>query len=195
MTKIKNFRITLRPRDMARWLKKERGLETTPELEVAIEQIAKSSRALIDTAAIYTTLPRQVAEKTTPFEFPKKAIATTLIAVSIGPAVETQRSQATDPHQESLLAALHHEALAQSLNFVMRLAQDQAKEEDCDLSPVISAADILTATTVATLLGVPRIGIDVDTAHSDIPSHARLAWLFWTPIGKGASRRAEKVAA
>jgi hypothetical protein len=27
MTKIKNFRVTLRAREMARWLKKERGLD------------------------------------------------------------------------------------------------------------------------------------------------------------------------
>ncbi len=46
MTKIKNFRIHLRPREIARWLKKERGLETTPDLEMTIEQGIKEANAL-----------------------------------------------------------------------------------------------------------------------------------------------------
>ena len=44
MTKIKNFRVTLRAREMARYLKKERGVETTPELELAIEQIVNDGK-------------------------------------------------------------------------------------------------------------------------------------------------------
>src|SRR5258708_39606118 len=110
MTKIKNFLLRLRPREMGRWLKKERGLETTPELEVAIEQAAKEAKRGIETAAVYTTLTRQVAEKTTTLTFPNKAIAVSFIAVSIGPALGAQREAVqSDARKESILAALHHE--------------------------------------------------------------------------------------
>ena len=64
MTKIKNFRITLRPRDMARWLKTNERLESTPALETSIGQAIKESKALIQPAALYTTLTRATAEKT-----------------------------------------------------------------------------------------------------------------------------------
>jgi len=210
MTKIKNFRLTPRPREMARWLKRERGLETTPELELALEQITKDAKQSIETAAIYTTLTRQVAEKTTPLAFPHKSIAVSIAAVSIGPALGTLREAShSDALKESLLSALHQEALSQSLHFVVRLVQDQAKEEDCDMSPPVSIEDLPNgqaglsagkqgpdlASSLAILLGVQRIGIALDASIPEIPPHVRVAWLFWTPIGKAANRRAEKVAA
>ncbi len=196
MTKIKNFRITLRPREMARWLKKERGLETTPELEMSIEQAAKESKRWVEPAAIYTTLTRSIAEKTTAISFPNKAIAVSVVAVSIGPGLESQRqAEEAGAPRESLLSALQQESLAQSLHFVVRLIQDQAKDEDCDMSSPVSVEEAQVASSLATLLGVQRIGIALDASIPSIPSHVRLAWLFWTPVGKGASRRTEKVAA
>ncbi len=194
MTKIKNFRLTLRPREMARWLKKERALETTPELELAIEQAAKEAKRSIETAAIYTTLTRQIAEKTTTIAFPEKTIAVSVIAVSIGPALQALReaSQA-DAAKESLFAAVHQEALGQALQFVVRLVQEQAKDEDCDMTAAFSESNV--APSLATLLGVARIGIALDATGSELPPYSRVAWLFWTPVGKGTTKRAEKVAA
>src|SRR5688572_21820758 len=158
MTKIKNFRIHLRPRELARWLKKERGMETTPDLELTIEKASSDSKRSIETAAIYTTLTRAVAEKTTPLAFPDKAIAVSVIVVSIGPALETQRLAAAGD-EESLAAALQHEALTQSLQFVIRLVQEQAKEEDCEMSLPPLAGETPVNVSLATLLGVQRIGI------------------------------------
>jgi hypothetical protein len=192
MTKIKNFRITLRTREMARWLKKERRWEMTPELEASIEQACKEAKRWIEPAAVYTTLTRQIAEKTTTLSFPDKAIAVSVLGISIGPALEVERQSAQgDSSRESLLAALQQEALAQSLQFAARLAQEQAKEEDCEMSSLMSAPEAQTAFSLAALLGIQRIGVVIDPAASILPSHARVAWLFWTPVGKGSSRRAE----
>src|SRR5467141_914359 len=83
MTKIKNFRVTLRPREMARWLKKERGVETTPELELAIEGMIKESRKWVTPAAVYATLTRHTAEKTTALALPPDAVALSVAAVPI----------------------------------------------------------------------------------------------------------------
>jgi hypothetical protein len=202
MTKIKNFRLNLRTREMARWLKKERGLETTPELELAIEQAAKEAKTAIETAAIYTTLTRQIAEKTTTLMFPNKAIAVSIVAVSIGPALQAKHEASQgDLLTGSLLAAVHQEALAQSLQFVVRLIQEQAKEEDCEMTaamtdfPAGQTALPFAASSLASLLGVARIGIPLDGAGSELPPYSRVAWLFWTPVGKGTTKRAEKVAA
>ncbi len=196
MTKIKNFRITPRVREMARWLKKERGLETTPELEVSIEQVAKEAKRWVEPAAVYTTLTRQIAEKTTAISFPEKAIAVSVVAVSIGPALELERHAAESvPSRESLLAALQQEALHQALHFVIRLVQEQAKEEDCEMSPPVSDIQTPIASSLATLVGVQRIGITLDASAPELPPHARMAYLFWTPVGKETAKRAEKVAA
>src|SRR5579864_2854877 len=192
MTKIKNFRVSLRPREMVRWLKKERGMETTPDLELTVEQMAKEAKNWIAPAAVYTTLTRQTAEKTARLPFPEKAVAVSVVAVSIGPAVAVRReAAAADPTREPLLAALEQEALAQSLQFAFRLIHDQAKEEDCDMSPPVSLQETHVTSSLATLLGVARIGISLADSASGLPSYARLSCLFWTPLGKGSARRAE----
>ena len=192
MTKIKNFRISPRLREIARWLKKERGTETTPDLELTIEQVVKESKSWISPAAIYTTLTRQIAEKTTTIPFPDKAIAVSIVAISIGPALaEHKRVAEPDAARHSLLSAIEQEALSQTMQFAIRLVQEQAKDEDCEMSSPVSAQDPQLAVSLATLLGVHRIGLSQEAAVSELPPFARVSWLFWTPVGKGTSRRAE----
>ena len=263
MTKIKNFRITLRTRDMARWLKKERGLESVPELELAIDQLVKESVRWVEPAAVYTTLTRAIAEKTSALVFPEKSMAVSVIAVSVGPRLEEERLAArqasgearhemaaqSDPSREMLLAALAQEALAQTLHFAVRLVQDQAKEEDCEMSAAMTEHAVAPASHsseakggdsppatrgteagaqntdargsvpflsdyrqgqspvgdgfrrndgivgLANLVGIQRIGIELDPSAPALPPYARVAWLFWTPAGKGAAKRAEKAVA
>ena len=187
MTKIKNFRITLRAREILRWLKKERGLETTPDLEVSVEHLTKEGKPWIEPAAVYSTLTRQIAEKTTALSFPEKTIAVSVMAVSIGASLRQKRSEAADdPSREALLAALEQEALSQSVQFAVRLLQDQAKEEDCEMSAPVYAQENVAVSALASLIGVQRIGIELDPSVAELPSHVRVAWLFWTPIGKGS---------
>lgn len=189
MTKIKNYRVTLRPREIARWLKKERGLETTPELELLIEAGAREAKAWVRPAAVYTTMTRQTAEKMTAVPLPSDAVALSIAAVSIGPALERERlaSESGSP-REMLLAALGQEALAQALQFAVRLIGEQAKEEDCEMSPPVSIHEAPAASALATLLGMSRIGIVLDTSNSELPSYARVSYVFWTPMKKGSSR-------
>jgi hypothetical protein len=202
MTKIKNFRLTLRPREIARWLKKERGMPTTPDLELSIEQVIKEGKAWIEPAAVYSTLTRSAAEKMTAVIFPNKSIAVSILAVSIGTAIGRERAAAqADPIREALLAALEQEALAQAVLFAVRLLQEQAKDEDCDMSsPVCAqtrplgqeelsiASEPSLSLSLATLVGIQRIGVSLETDSLELPPHARVAWLFWTPAGKSSSR-------
>jgi len=192
VTKIKNFRVNLRAREMARWLKKERGLETTPELELQIQEIIKESKKWVMPAAVYTTLTRQTAEKTTSIPLPPDAVALSLTAVSIGPALEAElKNAAKDPQREMLLAALAQEALGQSLHFTVRLIGEQAEAENCLMSSPVSVPEVPVAASLATLLGVARIGVEIDAASPELPPHVRVSHWFWTPVPKGSSRRAE----
>ena len=200
MTKIKNFKINLRPREIARWLKKERGVDSTPELELAIEQLMRESKLWIEPSAVYSTLTRAIAEKTTSLVFPDRSIAVSIIAVSVGPRLEEERLSArAHPSREALLAALGQEALSQTLQFAIRLIQDQAKEEDCEMpaaGPLPAGGfDPSMVSSLATLVGIQRIGIEIDPSAPALPPYARVAWLFWTPAGKGAAKRAEKAVA
>src|SRR6266404_9059077 len=112
MTKIKNFRVNLRTREIVRWLKKERGIESTPELELAIGETVKEAKRWVTPAAVYTTLTRKTAEKTTAIPMPPEAVALSVAAVSIGKGLEAERqSVESGSLREMLLAALEQEAL------------------------------------------------------------------------------------
>jgi hypothetical protein len=188
MTKIKNFRVHCRPREIARWLKKERGLEITPELEATIEELAKEAKKWVTPAAVYTTLAHKTAEKTTTIPFPPDAVAVSVTAVSIGPALEAERkAAAADPMRESLFTALLEEALTQAIQFTVRLIAEQAKEEDCELTPPVSVQEVNVASSLATLLGVGRIGVTFDASAPEIPPYARVSYGFWMPLGKGSA--------
>lgn len=193
MTKIKNFRIAVRPREIARWLKAHRPLQITRELEAAIEHAAAGAKGRIEPAALYTTLTRPVAEKATPVALPENAVALSLLAASIGPALEQERLKAEarkDTLREALWAGLQQEALTQAVQFAVRLIQEQAKEEDCEMSPPVSVNDMSLAASLAALLGVGRIGIEWKASDSLPPSYVRVAWAFWTPAAKKSSRPA-----
>ncbi len=189
MTKIKNFRLTLRPREIGRWLKRERGMEITPDLELAIDSAINEGRKHLQTAALYTTLTHTTVEKTTPLSLPSKAVAASVISVTLGPALEAQRQ--ADPEKEAFWAAIQEEALAQAIQFAVRLVQEQAKEEDCELSPATVAQEPDLWGPLTSLLATARIGLEIDPAAPVLPAYARLAWVAWLPLRKSGGRRPE----
>ncbi len=201
MTKIKNFRIILRPREVARWLKAQAKLQITPALEASIEHAANDAKRQLQPAAVYTTLTRSTAEKATSLPLTDPAVAASAIAVTIGSALDEEIAAASarqDALQTSLLTALREEALQQAVQFIMRLIEVQAKEEECDMSAPHAAADVLLG-SLGSLLGIQRIGITLDNATPTLPSHARLVWTVWTPkvrVKAGSAKaRTEKAAA
>src|SRR2546422_682363 len=116
MTKIRNFRITLRPREIARYLKNHAQMQMTPALEASVEHAISDSKRWLQPAAVYTTLTRATAQKTTALALPKEAVAASVVAVTIGSGLEQERLQAVlrqDTLQTALLAAVQEEALSQ----------------------------------------------------------------------------------
>ena len=86
MTKIKNFRITLRVREVARLLKaRQNGLPLDPAQEASLEPALAECRPLVAPASVYATMTRQTAVHAVPFELPKKAVALSAVCATIGP--------------------------------------------------------------------------------------------------------------
>jgi hypothetical protein len=202
MTKIKNYRITLRAREVARLLKAEAKLQITPALEASIEHAINEARRQLQPSAVYTTLSRSTAEKATPLPMADPAVAASAIAVTIGTALNEEIQSATDRQdtlQASLLQALRVEALQQAVQFIMRLIEDQAKEEECEMSAPRDVNDGVLLTSLGSLLGMQRIGINLASENPQIPPHARLVWTVWSPKvrAKASAKtagRAEKAA-
>jgi hypothetical protein len=192
MTKIKNYRINLRPREIARSLKNEHQIATTPEIELAVDAAIKRWKALVHPAAVYTTLTRTTAEKATSIAFPDKTVAVSVLAATIGPdfsATQASIEGEGAPSEALLMAAVQHEALQQAVQFGIKLLQDQAKEEECELSQAVVAEDPKLVSGLGNLLGTSRIGINAE--EGALPPHARLIWVFWSPVGKSSSRKAD----
>lgn len=202
MTKIKNFRIPLRAREVARILKARAKLQITPELEASIEHLISEIKGQLEPSAVYTTLTRSTAEKATPLPLTEQAVAASAIAVTIGSALDAEITVATghsDTMQESLLKALREEALGQAVQFIMRLLESQAKEEECELSAPRETTEGVLLNSLGSLLGTHRIGISLDQDSLALPSYARLVWSEWTPKARAkatpkASERVEKAA-
>jgi hypothetical protein len=183
MTKIKNFRIHLRAREIGRLLKAQSKLQLTPELEASIEHAITHWKRILQPAAVYTTLTRGTAEKATALPLADPAVAVSTIAATIGPALDQEIQAATDRQdtlQAALLSALRDEALQQAVQFIGRLIDDQAKDEECDLSEMRVVEDGVLAASLGSLLGAQRIGIPVNPDTSKLPPHSRLVWTVWT---------------
>jgi len=187
MTKIKNFRITLRSREVLRTLRILEGDSFDPSWESCIEADLSPLKALVKPAAIYATLTQSTAVKATPLELPKKAVALSVLVVSVGTELAQSRllSDAEgDARRVRLLNAVEKEALDQSVAFVMRLLQNQAKEEDCELADLHTPEQLQTAQKLTTLLGIERIGLSDLSEESPLPTSARLHYVLWMPAGK-----------
>jgi hypothetical protein len=184
VTKIKNFRISLRAREIARLLKNRAQVQITPALEASIEHAMNDSNRLIQPAAVYTTLTRSTAEKATSLPLVDPAVAASVIAVTIGPALEGEIAAASgrqDAMQEGVLSALREEALHQAVQFVIRLIEGQAKEEECEMSAPRDVTEGVLVHSLGSLLGMQRIGIPLEQENPKIPRHARLVWTVWSP--------------
>jgi len=191
MTKIKNFRIQLRTREVIRTLKT--CLDPwTPEHEAIVSQKIEQFFPSIQTAALYTTLTRSTAEKATSLPLSEKAIAVSVVIVGIGPLLDDLKKQ-LDTQENNLdshwISAIQSESLHQSMSFAMRLLTDQAKEEECMLGTPIDIHEALLVPTLSTLLGIERIGLQLDTENPQLPSHVRLAWIEWTALPKKTTSR------
>jgi hypothetical protein len=194
MTKIKNYRINLRAREVIRLLKNEQHLPATPELEVSVDAALKRWKSLVQPAAVYTTLTRATAEKTTSIAFPEKSVAVSILAATIGAGLSCASTEAASegPVSEAvLLHAVAQEALQQAVQFGVKLLLEQAKEEECTLSALVQAEDGNLVNSLSSLLGTARIGIEPQGEGSALPPYARLIWVFWTPAAKSSSRKAD----
>jgi hypothetical protein len=196
MTKIKNFRIALRSREVARLLKSQAKLQITPELEASIDHSINDCKRLLQSAAVYTTLTRTTAEKATPLPLVDPAVAVSAIAVTIGSSLDEEIANVSERQetvQAALLSALREEALQQAVQFIMRLIEAQAKDEECEMSTPRDVTDGVLLASLGALLGTSRIGMDLSAENASLPPHARLVWTVWSP--KARVKAAAKAAA
>jgi hypothetical protein len=194
LRKIKKYKIGIRPSYATRLAKKklvEGGVSVDEEaLEREIEQETRSNETLLVPTALFDTL----SKKDTPEALLKlwenapsaKTLSISIIAATLGSPIEKaiEAARPQSEHKAVLMDALAKEALDQSVNFVYRLIGEEAKEDNCELSPLWPVEPSLIKPFLASL-EAHKADISLDGEDRFSPLFSRVNFCFWVP----ASRR------
>ncbi len=158
--KIKKYRINIRPSYAFREAKKRVPAEahlSEEELEKKVDEAINKSLDKIVPSSLYVSYSKP--ETPEPLEplwqgASKQAITLSVIISTIGIGIEQNLEQArlnNDLVWESLLQAVARESLEQCNNFVLRLIEEECKEDNCELSASAPISQELLKLTLAQL--------------------------------------------
>lgn len=187
--KIKKFRLSPRPSYI---IKNFRALiatdqEVTQEVEDTINAEAAACQDMLSTAAMYETLGKN--------EFPdwlkdycaqtgiKKFMAASLLASTIGSGIEKEIAAIAgqgDDLRAKILTALAREFCDQSVLFILRLINDEAKHEGRIVLEHTLPADSTTVQNILLALGAEKIGIEF-AGEGLAPKFSLASIVFWLP--------------
>ena len=192
LRKIKKYKITIRPSYASR-LAKKKFAEAAPDdetLERETEQEIRRCEPLIVPTALYDTFSR----KETPEPLRKlweqapsaKTLSLSLIAASLDPRIEQEIDalrEKAEAHQSVLAEAVARESLDQSVNFVHRLIGEEAKDDNCELSPLWPVEPALVRDFLGALES-HKAGIMLKDDDRFTPLYSRVSFCFWVPLSK-----------
>ena len=191
--KIRKFRLHARPSAVLRNLKVLLdNPQETPELSSDIEAEAKAAQALLDTAALYTTVvrgsaPGELETFWEPVAGDPAPVALTLFSAKIGGGLETELSGALsrgETFRGRVLTALGEELADQAAVFIERLVGEEAQSDACELLSRRLCTEDNPQRAVLTFLDAGRIGIGQDSAGHRFPRFTRVGVIPWGPPSK-----------
>lgn len=188
--KLKKYKIHIRPSAVSRLLKKKLNSDVPAdsfEKEAQVE-IPRAEAWVVPTA-LYETLskkdsPASIANLWT--QASQRALSVSLIAATIGPDMEREIEScraANDDQRCALLECIAREALEQSAAFVGRLLAEEAKDESCEVSPLLPA-DPSTVGEVLNVLESHKAGVLLDGNGRIVPVFTKIAYCFWNPVSR-----------
>ena len=186
--KIKKYKINIRPFAVSRLLKKTSAPENPVELpeEKIEEEIALANKFIAPSSLFGTFSKSQIpANLQTLLEnSAKKTISVSLIASTIGNAIEAEIEAAKrsgDVLKSSLLDSIAREALEQSVNFVIKLLNEEAKEENCEVSQPWTV-DVSLSKDFLELLESQKADISIGETGPISPLYTKLCVCYWDPV-------------
>lgn len=186
--KIKKYRISVRPFGVLRHLKKQVSFDSGKEPEdSALEEAISKLAPRVSPCALYGSYSRgetPEALKALWQSSPEKSLSLSVIAATIGKPIELEiekASQAGDPFERALVNSIARESLEQSFHFVERLIGEEAREESCELTPLLpAAAESLEPLLEA--LDAQKAEITLNDSGQISPYFTGLRYCFWTPV-------------
>lgn len=191
--KIRKFRLRARPSAVLRNLKLLlENAQTTPELDKDIETESAAALALLETAALFVTVPRGQAPDWSealwaPLEGHPAPVALTFFTVTIGPGLEGELAGALsrgEGFRSRVLTALGEELADQGASFVERLVAEEALQDSCELLDRRTFTDDGMGRSALGFLDAGRIGVGYDVGGHRAPRFTRVGVIPWGPPSK-----------
>lgn len=183
MKKIKNFKITLKPRDLARLYKNFQGPMLAPDqLEAEAQRLVTSYSSVFHPSTVYETFWKDHAPEVLQNHFSGAldgAVAASFLVVS---AQNSQELAEPAPWPK----VLQESALDEAVHFVTRLLAEEAKTEHCELSSLWRIQEEPLILQLLALLEAAKIGVNPSGSGSASSSYraAAVGWMTHKRLAK-----------
>ncbi len=177
---------------MARALKAQMGVKQLPsEIEESIPAENQQFSEHLNPAAFYQTwtnddVPETFRELLKPVGL-NKALAVSAMVATIGPATEEYLSEvllAGETTRAQLITALADDSADIAFNFLCRLLVDDAKGDDCEVTPPVMVTDPAALAEILQPLSAEQESVHLDAAGHLSPRFTRVALTAWLPVNK-----------
>ncbi|MCR4663527.1 MAG: hypothetical protein K5622_06555 [Endomicrobiaceae bacterium] len=187
MRKIKNFKISIRTREISRIIRKLLNVEDLPiEVEEAVQKACFVCEKVIKTAVVYDTFSKETTVFSIDIEAPEKWIATSAYILTIGNVLQEEYEKNKELFGEygvQIISAISADALEQSRLFVQKLLSSEATDENCELSRNIELPKQYNQ-EIVNFLPVDKINLSLDEEGNFVPTNSRAGLYYWIPLKK-----------
>lgn len=193
MKKIKRFKINIRFRDVVRLLKNTCQIkDITSQIEEVIHAESRRLKGIVMPAAMFETHTKEKLPVELAVNPPDKWVAASLFLVTIGSGIENEISIAQNKDDNISGHVVHSiavEALDQTLNFISRLLNEEAKDESCQLLDFRTINTSESLQKFFELMPGDKVGVQY-TAGSDKyhPLYSTAGIVYWMPQKKQNSK-------
>ncbi len=187
MRKIKNFKISIRTREISRIIRKLLNMEELPiEVEEAVQKSCFVCEKVIKPAVVYDTFSKETMVFPIEFEAPEKWIAVSPYILTIGNVLQEEYNKNKELFGEygvQIVSAISADALDQSRNFVQKLLASEASDENCELSRNIELPKQYNQ-EIVNFLPVDKINLSLDDDGNFVPTNSMSGLYYWIPLKK-----------
>ena len=188
MRKIKNFKISIKTREVSRIVKKLLNVEDLDiEVEEAIQKSCFICEKIIKPAVVYDTFSKESMFFNVDIEKPEKWIAVSLYVLTIGNVLQEQYEKNKSlfgNYAVQIISAISADALEQSKSFVQKIINSEiTKEDNCELSRSIEIPEQYNQEIIK-YLPIEKINISLSEENKFVPINTSAGLYYWIPLKK-----------
>lgn len=188
MRKIKNFKISIKTREVSRIVKKFLNVEDLDiEVEEAIQKSCFICEKIIKPAVVYDTFSKESMFFNVDIEKPEKWIAVSLYVLTIGNVLQEQYEKNKSlfgNYAVQIISAISADALEQSKSFVQKIINSEiTKEDNCELSRSIEIPQQYNQEIIK-YLPIEKINISLSEENKFVPINTSAGLYYWIPLKK-----------